>query len=54
VSRTPKRGKSPGYEYWSPGTPREAMAPGRWSKRQKSRKARREAKAVVETNKAGK
>jgi len=44
MSRTPKRGKPPGYEYWSRGTPREATAPGRWSKQRKARKRRRENK----------
>lgn len=44
MSRTPKRGKPPGYEYWSRDTPREAMSPGRWSKKRKIRKVRRLAK----------
>lgn len=48
MSRTPKRGKPPGYEYWSRGTPREAMSPGRWSKQQKSRKRRRDDKLEIE------
>ncbi len=47
MSRTPKRSKAPGSEYWSRGTPREATKPGRWSKTQKARKRRRDGKTEV-------
>jgi hypothetical protein len=48
MSRTPKRGKSPGFELWSkrPG-PSRAPAPGRWSKTITHRNERRAAKAAV-------
>lgn len=47
MSRTPKRGKPPGYEYWSRGTPGKATAPGNWSKVRKHRKDRRVGKALI-------
>ncbi len=52
MSRTPKRSKAPGYEYWSRGTPREGMTPGRFSKTLKNRKRRREAKTEIEEGSA--
>jgi hypothetical protein len=47
MSRTPKRGKPPGYEYWSRGTPKDATSPGKWSKVRKHRKDRQAGKSIV-------